>query len=31
LLSRVRARQEAVGFGGDYAAWLEQVTPPDMA
>ena len=30
LLSRVRARQDAVGFGGDYAAWLEQVTPPDM-
>jgi hypothetical protein len=31
LLSRVRARQTAVGFRGDYAAWLEQVTPPDMA
>jgi NADPH-dependent glutamate synthase beta subunit-like oxidoreductase len=30
LLSRVRARQDAVGFDGDYAAWLEQVTPPDM-
>ena len=31
LLERVRARQRAVGFGGDLAAWLEKVTPPDLA
>jgi ferredoxin--NADP+ reductase len=30
LLARVRARQEAVGYSGDYRAWLEQVTPPDF-
>lgn len=27
ILSRVRERQAAVGYGGDYAAWLEKVAP----
>jgi len=31
LLERARARQRAVGYGGDLAAWLEKVTPPDLA
>ncbi len=30
ILSRVRARQAAVGYD-DYAAWIARVTPPDMA
>jgi hypothetical protein len=30
LLARVAARQEAVGYDGDYRAWLERVTPPDF-
>jgi len=30
LLERARARQEAVGYGGDYATWLGQVTPKDL-
>jgi NADPH-dependent glutamate synthase beta subunit-like oxidoreductase len=30
LLERVRARQEAVGYGGDYKEWISQVTPPDL-
>jgi hypothetical protein len=30
LLARVAARQEAVKYEGDYRAWLEQVTPPDL-
>jgi NADPH-dependent glutamate synthase beta subunit-like oxidoreductase len=30
LLSRVRARQREVGYDGDLAAWLAQVTPPDL-
>ena len=30
LLERVRDRQRAVGYEGDYAAWIEKVTPPDM-
>jgi NADPH-dependent glutamate synthase beta subunit-like oxidoreductase len=30
LRERVRARQQAVGYGGDYAAWIERVTPPDL-
>ncbi len=29
-LARIRARQAAVGYGGDYAAWIEKVTPPDL-
>lgn len=27
LLERVRARQQAVGYGGDYAAWIQAHTP----
>jgi ferredoxin--NADP+ reductase len=30
LLERVRARQREVGYGGDYRAWIEKVTPPDL-
>ncbi len=30
LLARVAERQEAVGYDGDYRAWLERVTPPDL-
>jgi len=31
ILARVRARQTAVGYSGDYRAWLARVTPPDLA
>lgn len=31
LLARVRERQRAVGYGGAYRAWIERVTPPDLA
>ena len=31
ILSRVRERQAAVGYGGDYAAWLEKVAPVPAA
>jgi len=31
LLTRVRARQEAVGYTGAYKDWLARVTPPDLA
>jgi NADPH-dependent glutamate synthase beta subunit-like oxidoreductase len=30
LLARVRERQRAVGYGGDYKVWIERVTPPDL-
>ena len=30
LRARVTERQAAVGFGGDYRAWIERVTPPDL-
>ncbi len=30
IRERVRARQEAVDYPGDYAAWIEQATPPDL-
>jgi hypothetical protein len=30
ILARVRERQRAVGFDGDYAAWIRRVTPPDL-
>jgi NADPH-dependent glutamate synthase beta subunit-like oxidoreductase len=30
LRARVRARQEAVGYDGDFDAWIERVTPPDF-
>ena len=31
LLGRVRARQQAVGYDGDYPGWIARVTPPDLA
>jgi len=31
LVDRVQARQRAVGYDGDYAAWIARVTPPDLA
>ena len=30
ILARVHARQREVGYAGDLAAWLAQVTPPDL-
>jgi NADPH-dependent glutamate synthase beta subunit-like oxidoreductase len=30
LLARVRERQRAVGYGGDFAEWIARVTPPDL-
>jgi hypothetical protein len=30
LVERVRARQREVGYGGDYRAWIEKVSPPDL-
>jgi hypothetical protein len=30
ILDRVRTRQRQVGFEGDYAAWMQRVTPPDL-
>jgi ferredoxin--NADP+ reductase len=30
LLRRVRDRQRAVGYEGNYRAWLAKVTPPDL-
>jgi hypothetical protein len=30
VLSRVRERQRAVGYTGDYASWMAKVTPPDL-
>jgi NADPH-dependent glutamate synthase beta subunit-like oxidoreductase len=31
LLDRVRDRQRAVGYDGDYDAWIRRSMPPDMA
>jgi len=31
LRKRVRERQQAVGYDGDFDAWIESVTPPDFA
>ena len=31
LLGRVAERQKSVGYGGDFDAWIEEVTPPDFA
>ncbi len=31
ILERVRERQAAVGYDGDFKAWIERVTPPDFA
>jgi hypothetical protein len=30
LLKRVRERQHAVGYQGNYRAWIEKVTPADL-
>jgi NADPH-dependent glutamate synthase beta subunit-like oxidoreductase len=30
ILERVRALQSRAGYGGDYQAWIEKVTPPDL-
>jgi ferredoxin--NADP+ reductase len=30
LRARVSERQAAVGYPGDYAAWIEKATPPDL-
>ena len=30
ILERVRELQARVGFDGDYTAWIEAVTPPDL-
>jgi NADPH-dependent glutamate synthase beta subunit-like oxidoreductase len=30
ILARVRERQKAVGYEGDYRTWLASVTPPDL-
>ncbi len=30
ILVRVRERQAAVGYPGDYRAWINSVTPPDL-
>jgi NADPH-dependent glutamate synthase beta subunit-like oxidoreductase len=30
ILARVEERQQAVGYGGDFAAWIARVTPPDL-
>jgi len=31
LFERVRERQRSVGYDGAYRAWIEKVTPPDLA
>lgn len=30
ILAKVKARQRAVGYDGDYAAWMRKVTPVDL-
>ncbi len=30
ILAKVRARQHAVGYDGNYRAWIAKVTPPDL-
>jgi len=30
IMRRVRERQKAVGYDGDYRAWIARVTPPDL-
>ncbi len=30
IRQRVRDRQQAVGYPGDYSTWIEQATPPDL-
>jgi NADPH-dependent glutamate synthase beta subunit-like oxidoreductase len=31
ILARVRAHQDRAGYDGDYRAWIEAVSPPDLA
>jgi hypothetical protein len=30
IMTRVRERQRAVGFEGNYRAWIAKVTPSDL-
>jgi hypothetical protein len=30
VLAKVRARQHAVGYSGNYREWIAKVTPPDL-
>jgi NADPH-dependent glutamate synthase beta subunit-like oxidoreductase len=30
VMKRAKARQDAVGYSGDYEAWIEKMTPADM-
>jgi hypothetical protein len=30
IRARVKQRQQSVGYEGDYAGWIEKVTPPDL-
>ena len=30
IMKRVRERQQAVGYAGDYRGWIKKVTPPDL-
>jgi hypothetical protein len=30
VMRRVRERQRAVGYEGDYRAWIARVTPTDL-
>ena len=30
IMNRVRERQRAVGYEGNYHAWLAKMTPPDL-
>ena len=30
ILKRVRERQQAVGYTGDYRGWIKKVTPSDL-
>jgi hypothetical protein len=30
ILAKVRERQKAVGYSGNYREWIAKVTPPDL-
>ncbi|MBF6561329.1 MAG: hypothetical protein IVW56_13665, partial [Candidatus Binataceae bacterium] len=30
IFARVRTRQQAIGYTGDYRGWIKKVTPPDL-
>jgi hypothetical protein len=30
VLAKVRERQKAVGYSGNYREWIAKVTPPDL-